>query len=107
AAAASLAFDPFGVASGVCAIPGPQPGLSDSCGIFGLGGRPSKAERLAWEARPTGNCEALRKHISSFPDGVFRTKAADLLTARKISYVNSWQPTKRTLTLFEPAAEEP
>ena len=101
--AALFAFNTFGLASGVCTMPGPQPELSDGCGGLGLGGRPSRAERLAWETRVPGSCPALRDHIARFPDGAYRSKAADLLTARKTSVVESWHPTQRMLALFEPA----
>jgi hypothetical protein len=104
--AALFAFNTFGLASGICTLPGPQPGLSDTCGEVGLGSRPGRAERLAWESRPPGSCPALRDHIARFPDGALRRKAADLLTARKVSTVETWQPATRTLALFE-SAEEP
>jgi hypothetical protein len=105
--AALFAFNTFGLASGVCTMPGPQPGLSDSCGDFGLGGRPNRVERLAWESRPPGSCPALREHIARFPDGAYRSKAADLLTGRKISTLETWQPAARALSLFEPAEGSP
>jgi hypothetical protein len=102
--AALFAFNTFGVASQVCTLPGPQPGLSDSCGSLGLGGRPDRTERLAWEARASGSCTALRDHIARFPDGAYRSEAADLLTARKTSVLETWHPATRTLALFEPSA---
>jgi hypothetical protein len=107
AAVASFSFDTFGVASRVCTMPGPQPGLSDGCGSLGLGGRPSRSERVAWETRTPGSCAALRDHIGRFPDGVYRSKAADLLAARKTSILETWEPATRTLTLFEPAGGSP
>jgi len=102
-----LAFNAFGFASRVCSISGPQPGLSDACGALGWGGRPRKAERIAWESRAPGNCAALREHIARFPDGAYRAKAADLLTGRKISNQDTWSPVTKTLALFEPGAGAP
>jgi hypothetical protein len=107
ASVALLSFNTFGITSRVCAIRGPQPGLSDSCGALGVGGRPRRAERLAWESRTPGNCAALREHIARFPDGIYRSEAADLLTARQISVLETWQPVTRMLTLFEPMAGSP
>lgn len=107
AAIASVSFDTFGLATQACTIPGPQPALSDGCGFLGLGGRPTRAERVAWEARMPGSCPALREHIQRFPEGVYHDEAADLLTARKVSVNETWQPAKRTLALFEPTGDSP
>jgi hypothetical protein len=105
--AALLAFNTFNVASRVCTIPGPQPGLSDTCGALNLGARPSRAERLAWASRSPGSCPALREYVARFPDGIYRAEAADLLTARKTSVLEKWQAAKRGLALFEPADGPP
>ncbi|MGH6892767.1 MAG: toll/interleukin-1 receptor domain-containing protein [Dongiaceae bacterium] len=102
-----LMFNSFGVATQICTLPGPQPALSDGCGNLGLGARPSRTERLAWESRAPGNCAALRDHIARFPDGAMRSAAADLLTARKTTMLETWEPATRRLALFEPAAGSP
>jgi hypothetical protein len=94
-----------GLAARLCTIPGPQPGLSDGCGALGLGGRPNRSARLAWESRTPGSCAALREHISRFSGGAYRSEAADLLTARRTSTLETWVPASRTLALFEPAAQ--
>jgi hypothetical protein len=83
-----------------CTIAGPQPGLSDLCGAIGIGSRPNRAEREAWEARPAQSCEALRVHVQRFPDGHFRSQAADLLAARRVTQVETWQPGVRELALY-------
>ena len=98
-----MTFNFFGVASNLCALPGPQPGLSDTCGRFGLGNRPARPERLAWESREPGSCQALRDFVQKFPDGALRSKAADLLTARKVTRAESWAAANRSLALFQPA----
>jgi hypothetical protein len=100
--AALLAFNTFGVASNICNIPGPQPGLSDACGACRLGDRPTRAERMAWAALPRGSCSALRDHIARFPDGAYRREAADLLTARRVSYRQVCTPAERQLALYVP-----
>jgi hypothetical protein len=103
AAIGALAFNTFGTASMLCTAPGLQPSLSDICGAVGLGERPMKTERLAWAVLPPGSCPALRAHIARFPEGAYRREAADLLTARRITYVEDWTPVTRPLTLFAPA----
>lgn len=107
AVVAALAFDTLGVATGLCTLRGSQSGLSDACGAFGMGGRPDRTEREAWEARNAGSCADLREHIQRFPDGAFRSKAASLLMARKIAVIETWQPTTRKLALFVPALDTP
>lgn len=98
---ALFAFNIFGVTSHVCTIPGPQPALSDACGTVGVGNRPNREERLAWDSKAPGSCPALREHIAHFPTGAYRSQAADLLTARKISHIDTWTPATRSLALFQ------
>jgi len=102
AAIAAFAFNTFGVATNVCTIPGAQPGLSDACGACGLGGRPSREERIAWAGKPAGSCQALRDHIARFPEGAYRREAADLLTARRVTNEDVWSPNVRSLALYQP-----
>jgi len=78
--------------STICSAPVFQNAISDACGDAGLGGRPSAEERLAWEALPAGDCEALRGHVARFPEGAFREIATDLLTARQTSARETWAP---------------
>jgi hypothetical protein len=92
----SLATNLFHVQDHVCTVPGLQPGLSDLCGGLHLGGRPSYAERIAWAQRPAGDCAALRTLISRFPDGAYRSKAADLLQGATVSRAAAFTPAPRT-----------
>jgi hypothetical protein len=101
-AIAAIGFNTFGMASKLCSLP-PQPSLSDLCGAVGLGGTPSRAERLAWAAKPPGSCPALREHIRRFPDGAYRGEAADLITARQVTYADTWTPATRDLAQFQAA----
>ncbi|MGE3251982.1 MAG: toll/interleukin-1 receptor domain-containing protein [Hyphomonadaceae bacterium] len=73
----------FSAQDRLCAapLPGLQPGISDLCGAISLGGRPTRAERLAWANLPKDDPLRLRAHIRRFPDGVFRGQAADLILA--------------------------
>lgn len=65
-----------------------------------MGHRPSRTERLAWQARERGSCDALREHINAFPEGAYRAGAADLLAARRVEQTESWSPAERSLALF-------
>ena len=81
----------LGVQNNVCSIDFAQPGLSDFCGGFGLGDKPTRKERLAWEARTPGSCDAIRSHIETFGDkGALHSVAADLLAARRTSTEVYW-----------------
>ena len=88
----------------LCAAPVLQPALSDACGSLGLGHRPTWQERLAWAALPPGDCDALRQHITAFPQGAFRSAAADRLAAAKTERQSTWQPVEHRLRLYVPRA---
>lgn len=75
----ALGTNAFGASERLCALPGPQPVLSDTCGALGLGARPTREERVAWEALEPGSCEALRQHVARFPNGAMRPVAAQLV----------------------------
>jgi hypothetical protein len=99
----ALAMNAFNMTAQICTVPAGQPGLSDACGAIGLGRRPSRAERVAWAARPVGSCEALKAHINRFPQGAYRDEAVALLAARAKAYRDSWTPATRQLVLYSPA----
>ena len=84
----------------VCGASVAAPWLSDTCGAFGLGARPKREERIAWEQRPNGDCEALSQHIRQFPEGVLRTTAVALLNAHTVVKVEQWTPAQRPLRLL-------
>ncbi len=100
AAIAAFGLDIFRVQSAACAFPLGQPALSDFCGTLNLGGRPARAERIAWSERRPGNCSDLKRHITAFPDGAYRDKAAGMLAARREVPVESWLRGARRLELF-------
>jgi len=91
----ALATNLGGVQGTICTAPVGQPLLSDACGGLGLGGRPGRDERIAWEGRAKGSCEALRAHVTRFPNGVYRQLAADLLAARTVARSATWSPAPR------------
>jgi hypothetical protein len=85
-----------GVQTALCTIPVGQPLLSDACGAVGLGGRPDREERIAWDARRQGSCADLRAHIARFPNGAYRRLAADLLAAETTQRAATYSPAPRT-----------
>lgn len=95
----ALAFNLFSAQDQVCVLPLVQPQLSDLCGSLGLGHQPTRDERVAWD-QCDGSCDALRRHIEQYPSGSYRTKAAELLAARRVTQTEVWTPGTRRLTLF-------
>jgi hypothetical protein len=77
-----------------------QPRISDWCGALGLGHRPTRTERIAWESRAPGSCAALRVHVERFPEGAYRAVAADRIAARRVTHTETWEPATRRLVLF-------
>ena len=96
----AFGFNLFSVQDQVCRLSFFQPQISDTCGTLGLGGRPTKVERVVWEGRERGSCAALRTHIERFPEGAYRGEAADMLTARRVMQTQIWTPGTRRLALF-------
>ena len=93
-------FNVFSAQDPVCGVPLMQPRISDWCGALGLGNRPTKAERVAWESREPGSCAALRTHVERFPQGAHRADAADMLAARRVTQKETWTPSTRKLALY-------
>jgi hypothetical protein len=93
-AAVTFAGNLFAVQDRVCTIPIAQPALSDACGGVHIGGRPSRAQRLAWDARPKGDCNALRPFADG--DGPYAARAARLLQAATVTDASSFAPSPRT-----------
>jgi hypothetical protein len=102
---ASFGYNLFRVQDRVCGTPLFQPVISDVCGALTLGGRPTKAERIAWAARKPGSCADLRTHIDRFPKGAYAAEANNMLSARRVTQTEVWTPTTRRLALFEPPAD--
>ncbi|MCP3956491.1 MAG: toll/interleukin-1 receptor domain-containing protein [bacterium] len=97
-----LAFglDLFKAQEQVCGVALLQPQISDVCGMLGLGARPTKIERLAWEGREPGSCADLRAHIGRFPQGAFRGHAEGLLAVKRVTQEEIWEPGSHRLVLF-------
>ena len=96
----TVGFNLFAVNDQICAASFLQPQISDLCGTLGLSNRPTRQERIIWENRERGSCDALRTHIEQFPQGALRNEAADMLTARRVMQTETWQSATRQLTLF-------
>lgn len=75
-------FDLLNAQEQFCRIPNLQPGISDFCGFAGMGDRPTREERLAWEKWDRRSCSALEQHIRAFPEGKFLGSATALLATR-------------------------
>lgn len=105
AAAAIGAFgsNAFHIQEKACA--GPQ-AVSDLCGALSFGGRPAKAERLAWQALRPGNCEDLRSYLGRFADGAYRGRALSLLADRHVTETPVWAAEERQLVLREGPSEK-
>lgn len=84
----------------VCSIGFAQPNLSDICGYLGLGEKPTRRERLAWEGREAGSCEALRQHIRAFPEGAYLGSANALLDAAQTTPGEQWRDDVQQLALY-------
>ncbi|HUO11667.1 MAG TPA: toll/interleukin-1 receptor domain-containing protein [Caulobacteraceae bacterium] len=93
----ALATNVGGLQTTMCTVPAGQPLLSDACGALGLGGRPTRAERVAWEARRPGDCADLRAFIDRYPTSAYRRLAADLLAAATSERAAAWTPAPRTV----------
>ncbi len=103
----AFGFNLFRSQNHVCGIPLLQPRISDMCGALGLGDRPTERERIAWEHRESGSCAALRTHIERFPSGAYRSEAASMLTARRVTQTEVWTPATRRLELIESQEDVP
>ncbi len=97
---AAFALNALRVQDRVCGAGVAQPALSDACGALGLGNRPARRERLAWENREPGSCDALRSYLAAYGAGVYRDRAAALLAARRMVRTEAWTPAVRRLQLF-------
>ena len=80
AALSALAASTMNLQPKLCGLSVGQPWLSDACGAVGTGGKPTRDERIAWESRKRGDCEALREHLRRFPAGALRVEAQTLLS---------------------------
>lgn len=92
--------DVFGMQARFCQLSWGQPGLSDACGAWSIGGAPTKAERLGWQSRERGSCAALRAHVAKFPRGAYRQTADARLTALQIETEETWTTREHPLELY-------
>lgn len=83
----------------ICAAPVFQPHFSDACGAVGLGKRPTRQERIAWEGRDPASCAALRDHVARFPSGAYRDEVTRAFAAKRVITTEAWDPNTRNLRL--------
>ena len=86
----AVALNILELQNNLCSINFQQPHLSDFCGKWGLGNKPNREERLAWEAREPESCDALRQHMEQFPGGALISLAADHLNAKTVEVDERW-----------------
>jgi hypothetical protein len=97
-------FNLLGVQNQVCAIPSANL-VSDVCGALGLGDRPRREERLAWESRPAGDCDALRTLAAR--QGYYQGVAADMLEAATTERAPDYTPAPREWRSYVRTSELP
>lgn len=107
AAGVAFALNAFSMQNQVCSIPLGQPFIGDTCGTLRLGGAPTREERLAWTDRPEGNCEALRSHVERFPNGAYRSQAADLISSAHAERSAGYTPAPRAVQGYVRQSEAP
>lgn len=95
----------FGVQDSACAIPSGHV-VSDACGAVGLGNRPSKGERLAWESRPRGDCAALRAFAAD-KGHYYHRAAVAALNAVTETRADAFTPAPRNWLSRVPARDRP
>lgn len=90
-----LAANAFGVHDHLCGLSLLQPALSDACGTLGMGGQPTRAERLLWARRAPASCDALRDYLHDHPAGAYADEAKSLLAAARPDTAAEWTPLER------------
>ena len=93
----ALGFNFFSLQDRACSL---TPTISNFCSNMDLGNQPGEEERLAWEQREMGSCEALREHINNFPEGAYSEEATNLLTAVQKEEVETWVPSEQRQVLY-------
>jgi len=89
-AGAAFANNSLNLQNAACDVAGAQSWISDTCGWLGLGARPTREERMAWERLPPGDCTALRQHAKQFPKGAYASTATAMYNAPTVTGSESW-----------------
>ena len=100
AALAAFSADIASVQDQVCSVRLAQPGLSDMCGGWGLGNKPTKSEREAYESLEPGNCEALRDYVRRFSKSPLAEEADRLANNPVVTREESWSPVVTPVRLY-------
>jgi len=96
AAVAAFGFNLGSIQNTLCSAAIGQPALSDACGGLGMGGRPSRPERIAWAARDPTSCSALSDYLRRRPTGAYRWEAISLLQSARPIRATASMPVIRT-----------
>ncbi|MCJ2189148.1 hypothetical protein MTR66_20350 [Novosphingobium sp. 2638] len=67
-----------------------------------IAARPSDEEQAAWDKLPAGDCEALRRFVSSFPNGAYRDQADVLIGAARKGTRTEWRRTTLEEEIYLP-----
>jgi hypothetical protein len=85
-----------------CSVQLGQPFLSDACGALGLGNRPTHDERVAFEALPAGDCDALSAYRDRYEDSPLRAIVDSRLADRRPAPEPRWVAQTIGQTLYQP-----
>jgi len=102
AALFAFAMNFMSVQDHACTVPLGQPFLSDACGALGLGDRPTRQERVAFEALPPGDCDALSAYRDAHEDSPLRAIVDSRLADRRAAPEPRWVPQTLRQTLYQP-----
>lgn len=102
----AIAANFMNVQNHVCGMPIGQPLLSDTCGALGIGEKPTRRARLAFEALPPGDCGALQAFRDAHEDSPLRIIADSRLNAKTTTDEEVWVPRERRLVLFAGGVNE-
>lgn len=106
AAVFGFSMNAMNIQDQLCTEPLGQPVVSDICGGIGIGHRPTHDDRVAWETRSIGSCEALRSFASnerSYYHGI----AADMLNAATSARAHDFTPASRDWRSYVRTGETP
>ncbi|MFZ4687533.1 MAG: hypothetical protein ACOYMK_18255, partial [Hyphomonadaceae bacterium] len=84
-----------------------QPTLGDVCGALGLGSQPTREERVAFEALPPGDCEALSDYRDAYEDSPLRAVVDSRLAGRTPAPEPRWVAQTLRQTLYQPQTASP
>jgi hypothetical protein len=91
----------------VCSVQFVQPRLSDFCGALGLGNKPTKVERLAWEDVDQNSCVQLGAYIRDYSHGAYTSIANALLSVASLEESEVWTSKQKPQVMTLELVQEP